>query len=194
METILENEGLEGRGLMWEQLGIEAGIEASKLTIKNTMGSLDYHKGLACQRGWQSPRSCANRVEYALEKYPAPEDWDRVHWSDEVHFGWGAQRQLRIIRKSGQRYCVDCVQHREKPKAKNENGFHCWAAVGYNFKSEIIFYDVPGNTNGKMSLQVYRDQILEPIVKPWLLEGQCGFTPVPLHLTYIYVSAMGCGW
>lgn len=110
-------------------------------------------------------------VRIMLEKYPEPEDWDRVRWSDEIHFGWGAQRQLRIIRKPGERYCVDCVQHREEPKAKDEKRFHCWAAVGYNFKSEIIFYDVPGNTNGKMSLQVYRDQILEPVVKPWLMEG-----------------------
>lgn len=92
METILENEGLEGRGFRWEQLGMEAGIKATKLTIKNIMGSFNYHKCLACQRGWQSPRSCANRMEYArimLEKYPEPEDWDRVRWSDEVHFGWG---------------------------------------------------------------------------------------------------------
>lgn len=41
----------------------------------------------------------------------------------------------------------------------------------YKFKSDIIFYDVPNNTNGKMSLQVYINQILEPVVKPWLLEG-----------------------
>ena len=71
MEMILENEGLEGRGLTWEQLGMEVGIEATKLTIKNTMGSLDYHKCLACQRGWQSPRSCANRMEYALKNIPS---------------------------------------------------------------------------------------------------------------------------
>lgn len=44
--------------------------------------------------------------------------------------------------------------------------------MGYNFKSDLIFYDVPGNTNGKMSLKVYRDQILELVAKPWLLEGQ----------------------
>ena len=31
---------------------------------------------------------------------------------------------------------------------------------------------MPGNSNGKISLKVYRDQILEPIVKPWLEEGQ----------------------
>lgn len=34
------------------------------------------------------------------------------------------------------------------------------------------FYDVPRNSNGKMSQRVYREQILEPIVKPWLDAGQ----------------------
>ena len=43
----------------------------------------------------------------------------------------------------------------------------CWAAVGFNFKSDIIFYDVPGNRDGKMTHQVYIDSILEPVVKPW---------------------------
>ena len=37
MEMILENEGLEGRGLTWEQLGMEVGMEATKMTIKNTV-------------------------------------------------------------------------------------------------------------------------------------------------------------
>jgi hypothetical protein len=45
---------------------------------------------------------------------------------------------------------------------------HAWAAVGYNFKSKLIFYDA-GNSNGKMNHRTYRDQILEPIVKDWLL-------------------------
>ncbi len=44
---------------------------------------------------------------------------------------------------------------------------HFWAAVGYNFKCDIYFYDVPGNKNGKMTHQVYIDSILVPIVKPW---------------------------
>ena len=41
-------------------------------------------------------------------------------------------------------------------------------AVGHNFKSDIHIYEVPGNTNGKMSQKLYIDKILEPIVKPWL--------------------------
>ena len=44
--------------------------------------------------------------------------------------------------------------------------------MGYNFKSDIYFYDVPGNTNRNMSQQVYINQILELVVKPWLDAGE----------------------
>ena len=37
--------------------------------------------------------------------------------------------------------------------------------IGYNFKSDIYFYKMLGNTNGKMSQKVYINQILELIVK-----------------------------
>ena len=157
------------------QLGFKAQVEASEATIQRAMGILQYHKCFACQRGWQSPSSKKNRVQFAesmLARYPNPEDWDRVRFSDEVHFGWGPQHHLRIIRKPGQRYCVNCIQYSDAPKPKDEKRFHCWAAVGYDFKSDLTFYEVPGNTNGKMSLQVYINQILEPVVKPWLLEKQ----------------------
>ena len=146
MERILENQGLEGRALTWKQLGFKVGLDVSEATIRRKMGTMDYHKCLACQQGWQSPKSAANRVEYAtvmLQRHSEPEDWDRVRFSNEVHFGWGAQRQLRIIHKPGERYCISCIQHKEEPKAKDEKRFYCWAAAGYNFKSDIIFYDVP---------------------------------------------------
>ena len=51
------------------------------------MGLLNYHKCIACQRGWQSPVSIKNRVEYSrvmLERYPEPEDWYNIRFSDEV--------------------------------------------------------------------------------------------------------------
>ena len=91
MEKILENEGLEGRSLTWMQLGFEAQVEASEATIRRAMGTLQYHKCLACRRGWQSPSSKKNRVQFAesmLARYPNPEDWDCVRFSNEVHTLW----------------------------------------------------------------------------------------------------------
>lgn len=70
------------------------------------------------------------------------------------------------------RYCQDCVQEIDEPAEKDKKRYHCWVAVGHNFKSDIYFYEVPGNTNGKMSQQVYIDQILEPTVKPWIQAHQ----------------------
>ncbi|KAF4127001.1 hypothetical protein GMORB2_0739 [Geosmithia morbida] len=47
---------------------------------------------------------------------------------------------------------------------------HCWAAVGYGFKSELIFYDdsTSPNSTGVMSMSDYCDKVLERVVKPWL--------------------------
>ena len=90
MEKIPENEGLEGRSLTWMQLGFEAQVEALEATIRRAMGTLQYHKCFVCQRGWQSLSNKKNRVQFAesmLARYPNPEDWDRVRFSDELHFG-----------------------------------------------------------------------------------------------------------
>ena len=38
--------------------------------------------------------------------------------------------------------------------------------------SQIIFYNVPGNSNGKMSQRVYIDTILDPVVRPWVEAGE----------------------
>jgi hypothetical protein len=60
------------------------------------------------------------------------------------------------------------------PAEKDQKRVHCWAAVGYDFKSPLVWYDVPGNSNGKMPMQVYRDHILKPVVGSWLREGSGG--------------------
>lgn len=40
--------------------------------------------------------------------------------------------------------------------------------VDYDFKLDIYFYEMLGNTNRKMSQKVYIDLIFQPIVKPWI--------------------------
>ena len=102
------------------------------------------------------------------KRYTKPKDWYRVRFSDEVHFGYGPQGKLRIICKPGERYCPDCIQEEKEPEEKDKKCHHCWAAMGHDFKSDIHFYEVLGNTNGKMSQRVYIDQILQPVVKPWI--------------------------
>lgn len=183
MEQVLESEGFTDKGLSWEQLGVEAGVKASAHTMRKFFGTMDYHHCINCQRGWQSPANRAARVEYArnmLERFPSPSDWHAVRFSDELQFQWGPQHKVRIVRKAGERVCHDCTQlqgsndlDQDEPRViKDEQRLHCWAAVGYNYKSAMQFYLPPEKHNGKMNLQVYRDQILEPIVGKWLQDGE----------------------
>lgn len=64
---------------------------------------------------------------------------------------------MRIIRRPGERYCKDCTQEKMEPEEKNLKRWHCWAFIGWNMKSDLIFYMVKGNSNGKMSQEMYID-------------------------------------
>ena len=172
MDTFIQTEGFEARKLTWLQVAAEVGIEGvTERTIRNTMGNfMGYSKCLACQRGYVGPDLAKRRVEWAkemLKRYPNPEDWRRVRFSDEVHFSYGPEGKARIIRKPGERYCSDCIQEVNEPKDKNKYRIHAWAAFGWNFKSEIVFYKTK-SANGKMTQDDYINQILEPHVLPWI--------------------------
>jgi hypothetical protein len=171
-DRFLQDQGWEARVLTWEQLAYELNLDVCGKTLRTHMGSMDYHKCIACTKGWVSQRCAKQRVLHAetyLTLKPTPEDWHDVRFSGEVHCRVGPQGKLRIIRKPGERYCSDCVQEQLNRDDEREwETSHIWAAVGYNFKSNLTFYNTPGNKNGKLSLKVYRDQILKPIVGSWL--------------------------
>lgn len=80
-------------------------------------------------KGWLPDRAKERRVEWAtvmLDRYPQPKDWHRVRFNDEVHFGYGPEGQLRIIRKPGTRKRPDYIQHRPPPlKEKSRKRIHC---------------------------------------------------------------------
>ena len=144
------------------------------------IGTLGYRKCIACEKGWVSPNYADRRVkaaQLALLYRPTKERWRDIRWTDECHCAIGSEGHIRIIRKPGERYCPDCIHHSRSSKQKDDTQgedqkrFHIWAAVGYQFKSELIFYDVPTNTYGKMSQQVYLDSILNGPVLEWIERG-----------------------
>lgn len=42
----------------------------------------------------------------------------------------------------------------------------------YDFKFDLIFYNIPRKTSGKMLLKVYKNQVLELVVEFWLLKDR----------------------
>jgi hypothetical protein len=176
MEDLIWAAGYEARTLTWSTLALEAGVDCDchPRTIQRALGTLGYRKCIACEKRWVSPLSAARRLvdaKKALELRPRPEDWRDVRFSDEVQFSLGPEGKARIIRKPGERACPDCVQETVEPQSRDKKRLHAWAAIGYDFKSDLVFYEVPGNSNGKLTQEAYRDQILEPHVKPWIEAG-----------------------
>lgn len=174
MDKIIEEFGMEARQLSWESLAYEAGIEdVCARTVQRAMGTMGYRQCVACRKGWCNPSTAKDRIEFAkimLQRYPEPDDWKPVRFSDEVHFGYGPSQTNYIIRKPGQRYCADCIAEKPPPEQKSTRREHAWAAIGFDFKSDIMLYDAK-SPNGKMSHEVYVNQILEPVVKKWLQRG-----------------------
>jgi hypothetical protein len=180
-DSLLEEQelGMEAKGMPWGAMVWELNLDVSAATFRRTMGeALGYGKHKAAVKGFLPQGTREARKKWASDmklKYPNPEDWYRVRFSDEVHAGYGPEGQLWIARKPGSamRYRHDNIQHRDAPLKKGEDRprVHAWAAVGYDFKSDLIFYKVPGNTNGKLSHEAYIEQILEPVVRPWVERG-----------------------
>lgn len=176
LESFIEDNGYDSRILQWQELLDEAGLDldVSARTIRRRLRERKFRRCQACEKKYVSPRLAERRQEWAqtmLERYPEPEDWHHVRFSDETHFSWGPQGKVYVLRRPWERFCSSCIVEKREPPEKGYKRLHAWAAISYDFKSPLVWYDVPGNSNGKMSLQVYRDQILEPVVGQWLRDG-----------------------
>lgn len=114
------------------------------------------------------------RLYLSLRGQWTQQQWRRVRFSDECHFGQGPKRKLKLIRRRGERFHTDCIQgnlNEKKAVNKNTKRFHIWAAIGYGFKSELVFYEVLTSSNGKMTNTVYVEKILKGVVKQWIERG-----------------------
>jgi hypothetical protein len=171
MKRILKTKDMKTRELTWAQLSYEMRLKCSDRTIQKVMNTMNYHKCIACKKNRVSESTIKRRFEWITfmkEKYFDEENRFSVRFSDEMHFNYESQKKIRIIRKSSQRYCQDCLQKTNESTEKHLKKKHVWASVSHNFKSNIRFYDFSSNINEKMSQRIYMNQILKLIVKSWL--------------------------
>lgn len=171
MDRIIEEYGETGRDLNWEILATEAGIEhISQRTVARAMGSWEWHMCIVCRIGYVKPAIAERRKLWAqvmLERFPIPEDWADVRISQELHFGYGQHQSVHLLRRPGMRYCQKCVQDFPPEENKATKREHAWGAVGFDFKSKVAIY-TPKAMDGKIAMDEYVNQILEPVVKPWM--------------------------
>jgi hypothetical protein len=78
------------------------------------MGSIDYHKCIACSKGWISENLATKKKAWAKvmkEKYPEPAQWHHICFSNEIHWSVWPEEKVCIIRKPGEYYCANRIQH-----------------------------------------------------------------------------------
>jgi hypothetical protein len=177
IEDVIQEGGFDTRVCGWMEIVMEVLPEKQGLhiqTIRAAMRQRGYYKCIACQKPFLTSRSLAQRREYLqIRRYWTLQQWRTVRFSDEVHFGQGPKRKLKVIRKRGERYHSNCIQKNmdnRKIKHKNDKRYHCWGAIGYNFKSDLVFYET-SNKWGKMTYEVYFEKVLKKEVQRWLDNG-----------------------
>jgi hypothetical protein len=149
IEAMYEEHGYEARSMTWEAQCLNAtDKDVSSRTVRRAMRlHLNYSKYVAAVKGFVKPEVAEARMTYArkmLEQWDQ-DDWRRVRYSDETHFGWVLSRsklpRAYVSRKPGQRERSDCVAEQPpSPDTVDEHRVHVWAAVGHDFKSPLVQY------------------------------------------------------
>jgi len=143
VEEFLTSNGPEGHELTWDELGQQFDLEVTGRTLRNNMAARRVYKFIAAEKPYIDEKLAKLRIQWCqhmLEQYPAPEEWRHVRFSDEVHFGWGPQGNIRHCGRDWRGH-PDCVHRKETRDRKNNDDtkrLHYWAAIGWNFKSPLV--------------------------------------------------------
>ena len=87
--------------------------------------------------------------------------WKDVRFSDEFHLHHNSRTVEWVLRRRGERFQLDTIQKKFKVDV---NEFHVWTYVGWNFKSDLIFYDLDEDEPRNMTINLYIVKMLS-IVK-----------------------------
>ncbi|KFX88556.1 hypothetical protein V490_07570 [Pseudogymnoascus sp. VKM F-3557] len=146
----------------WAKLIKEWNLSISARTLAREFNARGYYKCKACQKGLISPLNLQRRLQFAEDNWnQSIIYWKSVIFTDECHFARNNRSVDYVIRARGQRFCSDCIQVRRK---QTNVEFSVWAAVGWNFKSPLIFYNKTG-LNGGFTGEDYQRDILEGYIK-----------------------------
>lgn len=180
MEAVLWDPGYESMSLNWASLAAQAGVPSgcNPRTIHRAMGTLGFRLCLRCGRSSVGAKNKERRVEFArrmADARPTPQEWRAVRFSGELHFGFSVDGRVRLLPRAGERQCATCRDEAEEEEwPRDARRVHAWAALGYGFKSELLFYDdaTGPNSTGALSMDEYKSKVLNGVVLPWLQAGQ----------------------
>ncbi len=150
----------EHRILSWKGLVSACSLECSPVTLKTALAARGFHKCVACPKPFISESARQQRLLFITEHSHWSWQWEEVIWSDESTFYTGKQRKAMVIRTNKERYCSYTCQNRYR---SGRTSFAIWAAVGWNYKSPLVFLEGHG-ARGGCTKKDYIQQVLKPVV------------------------------
>jgi transposase len=132
-------------------------LDCSIWTLYRALLKVGYHLHIPEVKEYLSPKNKKERLDFALKHEKKSKYWwRRGIYTDESSFNSRMMRRLKIWRKRGERFRLDCIQFRFH---SGRESFMAWGAIGWNFKSELILLTSESNAKG-FSQKAYERQVL----------------------------------
>lgn len=151
--------------ITYNALILESGLDVSRRTIQRLFKRYHITKWLAAKRPLLGPNIARKRLHFATSM--ASFDWKKILFSDECSYIPGSGRQrCWVFRYTWEKWFKEMID--EVPKSGRPKSYMIWAAIGYDTRSELIFMNRYGATNGYTS-ESYQEALEEgllPIYKP----------------------------
>ncbi|PQE05391.1 Transposable element Tc3 transposase protein [Rutstroemia sp. NJR-2017a BBW] len=147
------------RILSLETIAQEAcGIKAKYSTLLRAWHRWGYHYHTPDSKPFLSIAQKLARFIFAVKHWDqAVEYWRKGIYTDETIARTNLRRRVKVLRKRGERKHLDCIQFTFN---SGRDSIMCWAAIGYNFKSDLYFISMDGQGKG-FTQKKYEQQILQ---------------------------------
>ena len=151
----------------WVELARLVGVQTdiSQRTVKRSMSLQGYRKCAKCYKMLLRPEIRAMRTEICRSmKQWGETELRNVRWTTTWHFGLNEERKAIVMSEEVRdEYCEPCIYTSTLLAKRDqicEARWHCWGMVGWDYKSDLYFFETP---SGRLDEQTYY-QILERMV------------------------------
>jgi hypothetical protein len=145
VDVIIEycSENYKHRCLDYNHLVLELKLDVTASTLQRRLHQRGYFRCVACQKPYLTTTQVIGRLLWAIAHIFWTKEWLKVLWSDEVTFLIGGRTvKQRVTRKKGERTCPTCIQYQFHQG--HTTPVHAWGAIGYGYKSPLIFIHESG--------------------------------------------------
>ncbi len=137
LARVIRKGGWTTRRKTYKQLALEIGLDVSRKTIARALRRVGYRRCVACRRQFINDKTASKRLAFAYShKSQTKNQWARILWSDECSFETGERGRLYVTRSKREKWHQDCIQSVYRSGRKS---FMVWGAIGWGFKSPLVF-------------------------------------------------------